>query len=167
MSLLLSYTFETVAGRIVLASAAVAATIYLWAKVIWHPRSWIRRVPTYLVVRIIIAPNARKATTFLIHFFELHITPQLDAKIETVREDVNDVRVDLRDLSGRNDDQHEVNSLKIAELEVAIKDTNSKLVDTNTRLAKVTEHLAIQLTTPGLPTPPGGIPITVKLDDIS
>jgi len=147
-------TFETIAGRIVLTSAVAAAIIYLWAKVIWHPRSWFRRVPTYLVVRILIAPNARKATTFLIGFFEQHITPQLDAKIESVRTDVNEVRVELRELKVENTEQHSTNQHAIKAIASQQAKTSQKLLETNAKLATVLEHTAVTLKTPGFPHDP-------------
>lgn len=121
-----------------LAAGAVIVTAAVM-KLAWHPRSWFRRVPSWIGRTLVVEPLSRRAIIVAERFVERVITPKIDS-----------VHVELASLSERNDDQHRAVEKRLAGVE-------EKLSEQNTKLIELAGHI---LTVPGLPINTGETPVT-------
>ena len=103
-------------GAIVLIAAVCAAIGVLWTKVIWHPRSPIRRTFLWVFTRLVSEPITRNWNKRAEHLIGHVITPQLDG-----------LRKEVRDLAELNEEQHNRNASRIDHLSVEIE-SNNKIV---------------------------------------
>lgn len=117
-------------------------------KLAWHPRSWFRRAPSYIVAKVIVEPAAMKLTSFLERFIDRVLTPKIDAVLKQVAA-----------LSDRNDAQHASNVESINALSVRVDATNEGLLHNNGKLADLSTDLARHIPTSVVPvTVPGETP---------
>ncbi|HEY5423930.1 MAG TPA: hypothetical protein VIK05_10690 [Ilumatobacteraceae bacterium] len=100
-------------GAIVLVAAVAAAIGVLWTKVIWHPRSPIRRTTIWVFTRLVGEPITRSWNKRAEHLINNVITPQLDG-----------IRTEVRDLAEVNETQHVANATRIDHLTTEVEANN-------------------------------------------
>lgn len=122
---------------LVIATLIAAAAL---ARLAWHPRSWIRRIPTWVGRRLVVEPLSRRSIIVAERFVERVITPKIEA-----------VRGEIQSLSDSNADQHRA-------VEIRLKGVEDKLETQNTKLIDLAGHI---LAVPGLPFNTGEVPTTV------
>lgn len=98
-----------------LVTATVIATAAV-LRILFAKRSPLRRVPLWVGRRLVSDPLSAKASTFLESFVERVVTPKIDA-----------VHAELSAISDRNDAQHAAVEARLARVETAVGDQNSKL----------------------------------------
>jgi len=115
-------------GVIILIAAVCAAIAMLWTKVIWHPRSPIRRITAWVFERIVWEPLSRRRNRWFQNATNEVVTPQLDA-----------LKLQIAEVGDRNDRQHFENSDKIEHLSTRVNRLAEQLEARNKIDATVTQ----------------------------